>query len=94
MSPERRGIVAPLLGPRGLNPLTCKLLIRYQLANVARLDSRHRRRLSQMSLSFFVFARQNMAFESFVALDLTASGNAKSFRGRSIGFYLWHFLLL
>jgi len=47
-----------------------------------------------MSLLLLALARQNMAFVGFITLDLAASGHAKPFRCGSIGFYLWHFLLL
>jgi hypothetical protein len=47
-----------------------------------------------MALSLLSLARQNMALEPFVALDLACAGDAKPFRGGPIGFYLRHCLLL
>jgi hypothetical protein len=66
------------------------LLVRYELADIPRLDRRNHRRLAQMSFSLFVLRRQNMPFESFIAFDLSAGGQAKSFRCRSVGFDFWH----
>jgi hypothetical protein len=70
------------------------LFVRYQFTYVFRFDGGHGGRLSQLPLALLVLARQYMAFIAFVAFDFAAAGNAKSFRGRSVGFNLWHFSLL
>jgi hypothetical protein len=70
------------------------LLVRYQLTNITRLDSRHGRGFAQLSFTLLALARKNMAFETFVAFDLAASSDAKSLGRGSIGFDLWHCLLL
>jgi hypothetical protein len=45
-----------------------------------------------MTFLLFAFVGQYMPFIGFVAFDLAAAGDAKSLRGRSVGFYLWHFI--
>jgi hypothetical protein len=67
------------------------LFVGYQLPNVARLHRRNKGSLAQVSFSFLALARKNMTLETFVALDLAATGHTKSLRGGSIGFYLRHF---
>src|SRR5689334_2495171 len=66
------------------------LLVRYELPDILRLDGRNHRCLAQMSFSLFILRRQNVPFESFIALDLSGTGHAKSFRCRSIGLDFWH----
>jgi hypothetical protein len=71
-----------------------RLFVGYELPDIFRLNRRNHRRLSQMPFSLFVFRRENVSFESFIALDFSAAGHAKSFRRRSVGFEFWHWLLL
>ena len=66
------------------------LLVRYELPDILRLYGRNHRSLAQMSFSLFILRRQNVPLESFIALDLSATGHAKSFRSRSIGLNFWH----
>jgi hypothetical protein len=64
------------------------------LTNIARLDRGNRARFAQLPLALFVFGREDMALEAFVAFDLAGSRDAKSFRRGSVGFDFWHVLLL
>jgi hypothetical protein len=47
-----------------------------------------------MPFSLFVLRRQNVPFETFIALDFSGAGQAKSFRCRTIGLNFWHWILL
>jgi hypothetical protein len=47
-----------------------------------------------MSFLFLALARENVTFIAFIALDLTAGGDAKSFRRRSLVLILGTFSLL
>jgi hypothetical protein len=64
------------------------------MPDVFLLDLGHGRRMPQVSLALLSLARQQMALEAFVPLDLAASRHTKPFRRRSIGFNLRHFPLL
>jgi hypothetical protein len=70
------------------------LFVWYELPDILRLDRRNHGCLAQMSFSLFVLRRENVPFESLIALDLSGAGQAKSFRRRSIGLNFWHWILL
>jgi hypothetical protein len=70
------------------------LKIRYQFANVLRLDRRNDRRVSQISLALFSFTRQQVALETLAALDFAAAGHPEPFHRSSIAFDLGHLNLL
>jgi hypothetical protein len=48
----------------------------------------------QIAFTFFSFARQQVAFEPFGALDFTAAGDLESFHRPSIAFDFGHVNLL
>jgi hypothetical protein len=66
------------------------LFVGYELPDILRLDRCNHRCLAQMSFSLFVLRRENVPFESFIALDFSGAGQAKSFRCGSISFNFWH----
>lgn len=77
-----------------LRPHDVPLKVRYQFANVLRLDRGNRRRVAQISLALLSFARQQVALETLAALDFAAAGHPEPFHRSSIAFDFGHFNLL
>jgi hypothetical protein len=61
------------------------------MPDVARFDCRDCGRFPQVSLPLLALARQDVAFESLIALDLAGAGHAETLGCSSVGFYFWHF---
>jgi hypothetical protein len=58
------------------------------------LNRRNHRGMAQPALALLFFARQQVALETFVPLDLPAASHPESFHRGPIAFYFWHFALL
>jgi hypothetical protein len=61
-----------------------------QFPDVFRLHRGNGGSLAKLPFSLLTFARQQVALETFVSLDLPGGSHAKSFRCGSIRFYLRH----
>ena len=66
------------------------LLVGYHLANIFSFNGGYRRRFPQMTLALGSFTRKYVLFVALVTFNFSGSGDAKSFRGRSVGLDFRH----